>query len=190
MLLCWWCWPYHAEGQPCLLDQHLAVQLWTAPASHGRPLIGQDWEDPKEVPVRCCQTSVGNKAGQDCQVIGIYMVYTWYIHGIYHVYPGCEWNISFVYIQVVVLCYHAVCMYFQFFQLSLLPCNCAKIKDYSKWNMPCIYMVYTCIYQVYTMKLCCITFTENYAVLKSYVFYIRLPLTMARVYCIETPRNT
>ncbi len=43
-----------------------------APASRGRPLCGQDWEDPKEVPVRGCQTSVGNKAGQDCQVTGIY----------------------------------------------------------------------------------------------------------------------
>jgi hypothetical protein len=94
----------------------LAVELWTVPASRARPLCGQDWEDQKEVPVWCCQTSVGNKAGLDCQVTGIYMVYTWYIHDIYHVYPGWEWNITLVYIRVVVMCYHAVCMYFQFFQ--------------------------------------------------------------------------
>jgi hypothetical protein len=34
--------------------------------------------------------SVGHKAGQDYQVTGIYLVYTWYIHGIYHEYLGCE----------------------------------------------------------------------------------------------------
>ncbi len=31
----------HAEGQPCLRDQHLAVEFWMAPASRGRPLSGQ-----------------------------------------------------------------------------------------------------------------------------------------------------
>jgi hypothetical protein len=45
------------------------------------------------------------------------------------------------------------------------------------------------ICQVYTEKSRCITFTENYAVLRSSVFYIRLPSTMAWVssYYIETP---
>ncbi len=37
---CQWCWPNLAEGQPYLRDQHLVVELWTAPASRGpwRPL--------------------------------------------------------------------------------------------------------------------------------------------------------
>ncbi len=34
-------------------------------------------------------------------------------------------------------------LYFQFFQLPYRPFKCAKIKDYSKWDMPCIYKVYT-----------------------------------------------
>ncbi len=93
--------------------------FWTAPASRGRPLWGQDWEDLKEVPIWCCQTSVGHKAGSDCQGTRKYMVswYTWYMHDIYLVYPCCESNLSFMYIWVGVLCYHAACMYFQFFQL-------------------------------------------------------------------------
>ncbi len=62
VLLCLWCGPYHAEGQPCLRDQHRdnAVELWTAPASRGQPLSGQDWEDQKEVPVWCFQARMGN----------------------------------------------------------------------------------------------------------------------------------
>ncbi len=39
---CQWCWPNLAEGQPCLRDQHLVVDFWTAPASRGRPLCGQN----------------------------------------------------------------------------------------------------------------------------------------------------
>jgi hypothetical protein len=37
-----WCWPNLAEAQPCLRDQHLVVELWTAPVSRGRPLCGQN----------------------------------------------------------------------------------------------------------------------------------------------------
>ena len=32
--------PTVEEGQPCLRDQHLAVELWQAPASRGRVLCG------------------------------------------------------------------------------------------------------------------------------------------------------
>jgi hypothetical protein len=39
---CQWCWPNLAEGQTYLRDQHLVVELWTAPASRGRPLCGQN----------------------------------------------------------------------------------------------------------------------------------------------------
>jgi hypothetical protein len=31
-----------SQCQPCLRDQHLVVELWTAPASCGRPLCGQN----------------------------------------------------------------------------------------------------------------------------------------------------
>ncbi len=53
-----------------------------------------------------------------------------------------------------------------------------------------IYNVYVRYITVYAVKSRCITFTENYAVLRSSVFYIRLPSTMAWVYYIETPKNT
>jgi hypothetical protein len=43
-----------------LRDQHLAVELWAAPASRGRPLCGQNKEDPKEVPVLGFQARMGN----------------------------------------------------------------------------------------------------------------------------------
>jgi hypothetical protein len=57
---CQWCWPNLAEGQPSLRDQHLVVELWTAPASRGRPLCGQNWEAPTEVPVWGFQARMGN----------------------------------------------------------------------------------------------------------------------------------
>ncbi len=90
VLLCPWCGPYLAEGQPCLWDQHLAVELWTAPASRGRPLCGQNWEDLREVSVRGCQLSVPSADGQLSWLArDLHVVYTWYIHGIYMVYPWC-----------------------------------------------------------------------------------------------------
>ncbi len=57
---CQWCCPNLAEGQPCLRDQHLVVELWTAPASLGRPLCGQNWEAPTEVLVWGSQARMGN----------------------------------------------------------------------------------------------------------------------------------
>jgi hypothetical protein len=67
--------------RPARAAGHLVVELWTASASRGRLLCGQNWEDPKEVSVWCCQTSVGNKAGLRWPV-----TFYWYIHGIYNVY--------------------------------------------------------------------------------------------------------
>jgi hypothetical protein len=130
--LCRWCWPYLAEEQPCLWDQHLAAEIWTAPASRGRPLCGRDWEDPKKVPVRCCQTRVGNKART---VKGL--VYVWYIHGIYMIY--------ITYILLGVSATYLLCT-FQLLSCAtfpILPTSiaslCAKFKYYSKWYIPCLY---------------------------------------------------
>ncbi len=36
------------------------MELWTAPASRGRPLCGQNWEAPTEVPVWGFQAQMGN----------------------------------------------------------------------------------------------------------------------------------
>ncbi len=65
VLLCQCSWPYLEEGQPCLRDQLLVVELgvWTPPASRGRPLCDRNWKAPTEVHVWGFQARMGSYAG-------------------------------------------------------------------------------------------------------------------------------
>ncbi len=194
VLLCRWCRPCLKESQPCLWNQHMAVELWTAPAQRGRPLCVQNWEDQKEI--WGCQTRLGNK---DCAgnlkwlLTGIYMVYIRYILVSSKTY--LLGTIELLSCNII-----AVCMYFLsiimlvcrlnnkagklrrgYFQSNFYSFHVSVPKLKIAQNGICI--AYTMhipsICKVYAMKSCWVIFKDNYAMLKSSSFYIWLPSTMA-----------
>ncbi len=81
--LCRWRGLYLAEGPPCLQDQHLAVQLWTP-----QPRVGGLSIAKTEKIQRMSRSEAFKRRWATKRLASdLCMVYVWYIHGIYLVYP-------------------------------------------------------------------------------------------------------